>query len=282
MTITPTKLAEIIRPFYKSDPQHPNWGKLDFVAVVSGPRGLGKSTVLLQLYKELCPRTKYVDNLVYSKKALLEKISKEKSQFIGVDEAINVVFKREFYEHNQIGILQDLDTYRSNHHCIFFLIPDFWDLDNKLLNSSLIKIWIYIKRWGEAYIMRPTNKQFSRDPWNFDLNVKLEQKGQLYLSPNYMDTLIWKELPADEYIKYDEVKVVKREEARQERTKTYDLNAKQKSLMQKRLALIKLCLKYGIKNSEVSQASGMSQPAISRIIHSSEKLMNESSEDTEN
>lgn len=236
----------------------------------------------MHIYKELSPRSyTYETNLVYSKQALLDKISKEKNQFIGVDEAINVVFKREFYEHNQIGILQDLDTYRSNHHCIFFLIPDFWDLDSKLLNSSLIKMWIYIKRWGEAYIMRPTNKQFSRDPWNFDTNVKLEEKGALYRSPNYMDTLVWKELPEDEYAKYDAIKSIKREEARQERTKNYDLTAKQKSLMQKRLALIKLCLKYGIKNAEISQASGMSQPAISRIVHSSEKLMQDSTEGPE-
>ncbi len=273
------KLAQIIKPFYRKLGNKPHSGKLDFVGVISGPRGLGKSTLLLQLYKELAPRTKYENNLVYSKTSLLTKISKEQNQFIGVDEAINVVFKREFYEHNQISILQDLDTYRSNHHCIFFLIPDFWDLDSKLLNSSLIKVWIYIKRWGEAYIMRPTNKMFSRDPWNFDLNVKLEAKGMLYRSPNFMDTLIWRELPEDEYIRYDKIKVVKREEARQERTKTYDLNAKQKSLMQKRLLLIRLCLKYGIKNSEISQASGMSAPAISRITHSSEKLMLESSEE---
>eukprot|EP00919_Chromeraceae_sp_WS-2016_P011602 GHVR01027083.1.p1 GENE.GHVR01027083.1~~GHVR01027083.1.p1 ORF type:complete len:281 (-),score=-1.74 GHVR01027083.1:174-1016(-) len=279
MTTTPKGLAKIIRPFYRKSKQHSRHGKLDFVIVLSGPRGLGKSTIALLIKKELAPRASLEGSLIYSKKTLLEKISKEKEQFIDVDEAINVVFKREFYEHNQISILQDLDTYRSNHNCITFLIPDFWDLDSKLLNSSLIKIWIYIKRWGEAYIMRPTNKQFSRDPWNFDLNVKLEAKGQIYQSPNYMDTLIWKELPKDEYEKYDAIKAVKREEARQERTQQYDLNAKQKSLMQRRLSLIKLCLKYGIKNGEISQASGMSAPAISRITHSSKELIENSTED---
>lgn len=268
-----------MRPFYKKHPRRPNWGKLDFVGVISGPRGLGKSTVMIQLQKALAPRSSYETSLVYSKKTLLDKISKETGSFIGVDEAINVVFKREFYEHNQISILQDLDTYRSNHHCMLFLIPDFWDLDNKLLNSSLIKIWIYVKRWGEAYIMKPTNKQFSRDPWNFDLNVKLEAKGQIYNSPNYVDTLIWKELPKEEYDKYDAVKAVKREEARQERVQQHDLNAKQKSILQKRLALIKLCLKYGIKNQEISQASGMSAPAISRITHSSKELTDNSTDD---
>jgi hypothetical protein len=280
MTITPKRLAKIIRPFCKKNQNNAKHGKLDFICIISGPRGLGKSTIMLQVGKAFSPKGfKYEKSLIYSKSALLEKISKETEQFIGVDEAINVVFKREFYEHNQIGILQDLDTYRSNHNCIFFLIPDFWDLDSKLLNSSLIKLWIYVKRWGEAYIMRPANKQFSRDPWNFDLNVKLEAKGMIYQSPNYVDTLIWKELPPEEYAEYDKVKVVKREEARQERTKQHDLNAKQKSLMQRRLALIKLCLKYGIKNSEISGASGMSAPAISRITHSSKELSENSTEE---
>jgi phosphoserine aminotransferase len=127
--------------------------------------------------------------------------------------------------------------------------------------------------------MKPTNKQFSRDPWNFDLNVKLEAKGQIYNSPNYVDTFIWKELPKEEYDKYNAVKTIKREEARQERAQQNDLSAKQKSLMQKRLALIKLCLKYGIKGTEISTASGMSSPAISRITHSSKELIDNSTDD---
>ena len=278
MTITPKGLAKIITPFCRRS-VNPKHGKLDFIGIISGPRGLGKSTILLQLGKAYSPHGfNYEKSLVYSKSALKERMSKDISQFIGVDEAINVVFKREFFDHNQIGILQDLDTYRSNHNCVFFLIPDFWDLDSKLLSSSLIKVWIYVRKWGEAYIMKPTNKQFSRDPWNFDLNKKLESKGMLYLSPNFVDILIWKELPDYEYKQYDEVKIRKREEARQERAKNYDMSAKQKTLMQRRLALIKLCLKHGIPNQEISQASGMSPPAISRITHSSQTLIDNQTE----
>jgi hypothetical protein len=269
MTITPKKLAEIIRPFCKEDPNNATHGKLDFIIVFSGFAGVGKSTANIILGKVYSPRGfSYERNLIYSKKALLEMLSKEHGGFIGVDEAINVLFKREFFEHDQISILKDIDTYRSNHNVVSLLIPSFWDLDSKLLNSGRIKLWVYCKRWGEAIIMKPINKMFNKDPWNFELNQKLEAKGMIYASPNYVDTMIWHELPKDEYAKYDEVRIRKRQEAVEERAVKDNLSSKQKSLMKVRNALVKLCLKYGIHNKEVSEASGMAPAAISRITHS--------------
>jgi hypothetical protein len=270
MTITPKGLAKIIMPFCRQNPKHPNWGKLDFIVVISGLAGIGKSTIMIQVGKAYTKSFSYEKNLVYSKQGLTDTISRLKGGLIDVDEAVNVVFKREFFNHDQIGILKDLDTYRSNHNCISFLIPNFWDLDSKLLNSGRIKIWIWVKRWGEAYIMRPTNKQFSKDPWNFDLNVKLEAKGMIHNSPNFLDKLIWKELPKDEYEIYDATRIRKREEARVERQAGVTVTAKQKKLMQSRHDLIKLAIDLGATTNKIAEVSGMSAPAISRIHHSKE------------
>jgi len=192
-------LAEHIKGFLAKD-----W---DYIIAVSGPAGVGKSTLMQLLAPYLDKKFSYEHTNLYSQKKFTKALKQypEKS-FINVDEAINALFKRDFAKGGQKELLKALDIVRHRNLCLAFLIPYIWDLDSKVLNSNRLKIWIYIDKRGVGYIFKPDRNPFNPDPWNRDLNRKLLAKWNEGLhpniSPNYVDEIHFKAMPEEEYAKY--------------------------------------------------------------------------------
>ena len=165
MSITISNLAKQIKIFLKND-----W---DYIIVISGDAGVGKSTLTVKLGRLVDEKYNFERNNIYSRRELKDKLwNLPTKSFLNVDEAINIVYRRDFFQRKQKNLLKDLDVVRDRNLCFCFLIPSFWDLDSKILSSGRIKIWVHIDERGRGYIFRPDKNPFNPDPWNKKLNFK--------------------------------------------------------------------------------------------------------------
>ena len=194
--------------------------KGDFIIVISGFRGVGKSTLQARFIQELMgdgilTEEGFKRHFIYSRRELDKKLEEFKEdEPICVDEGINLLFKREFQNRDQNIIIKKFNTYRDKHFVIFLLLPNFWDLDSSIRNSSMIKWWIHCSNFGKGVIYQPEDNEWNPDPWNQKNNFIATRKGIKNFSlPNYVANIIWDELPEDVYEIYKKVKAEKRRAA---------------------------------------------------------------------
>ena len=208
-TWTPRKATEIIIQVQNS--------KNDFIIVISGFRGVGKSTLEMQITGNLTGQSYFTEegfrkHNIYSRKELDKKLEElpDKS-VLCIDEGINLLFKREFQNKDQNVIIKKFNTYRDKCFVIFLLIPNFWDLDSSIRNSTMVKWWIHCTGYGQGIIYQVEDNEWNPDPWNQKNNFIATRKGvKRYSLPNYVANIIWDELPEDTYGVYKTVKSEKR------------------------------------------------------------------------
>lgn len=193
--------------------------KGDFIIAVSGNAGIGKSTLVNQIVKEKTGErfsaAFFEKYNFYSREELDKKLEELPNNSIFIlDESINMMFKREWQNREQIKIIQKLNTYRNKGFIIFLLLPRFTDIDSAVRNSSRIKWWINCLSWGEAVIYQADDNEFNPDPWNLKINMKLLLRGRKrYNLPNYVANLYWQEMEKEAFELYEEIKGKKRKEA---------------------------------------------------------------------
>lgn len=191
--------------------------KYDSTICLSGFVGEGKSTFALQLgkvyynvrgvntFKRLCE--KY---LIYDRKSLKDLSLREKEKCLIADEAINILFKRDFMKGEQKNLLRVLDVCRDHRHFFIFNIPSFWALDQHTIQTR-IRLWIHIEKQKYAHIFRPVRNPFSSDVWLRRYNEQLYTKyGGFTRSPNYVTTITFEPLSDEEYKIYESIKHRKR------------------------------------------------------------------------
>jgi hypothetical protein len=187
----------------------------DNVVGVSGFTGEGKSTFAVQCTKEGNKNKFSWDNhLIYTRKETIEKIKMISDySFIDIDEAINVLYRRDFARGQQKELLRLLDMCRDKKLTLFFLIPDIWDLDSKLLRRRM-RFWVYIDIRGIAYVFRPDTNPFIIDPWHRSDNEKLLKNWMKGIhperSPNFLEEIHFEDLTPEDKIKYLETKARKK------------------------------------------------------------------------
>ena len=195
----------------------------DAALAISGYVGEGKSTFSLQLmkayyeidnlndFKKMCE--KY---LVYSRNDLKNITTKEKFRFINADEAINILFKRDFMKGEQKNILRTLDVCRDMGHVFTFIIPSFWALDQHTVQTR-IRLWVYVEKQKYAHFSRPLRNPYSIDVWNRTYNEKVIQKsGSITNTLNYVYSIKFDPLSPEEYKIYQKVKHEKRLKSQEE------------------------------------------------------------------
>jgi hypothetical protein len=156
--------------------------KFDAVIVIEGNRGLGKSTLAIQLARRVAREFKkqgsqdykfhWSNSLVYTKKETKRFLHKWDS--IGIaDEMINVTFNRDFYNSEQKDIIKLLNMNRD--HCNLFIscVPSFATLDSQIKN--LCKIRITVVRRGMCIIQTPNQTIYIKDKWDQATNEKIER-----------------------------------------------------------------------------------------------------------
>jgi hypothetical protein len=190
----------------------------DFPIIIDGLTGAGKSTIALQLAKLGCSWFDINSDVIFSRDELIEKISTAKlGSFIVVDEAINLLFKRDFMDKKQKFVLKLLDMCRDRNLCLIMCVPNFWSIDKHILEGR-IKLRIHIARTGFAFMWKPTSNPFTPDKWNRKYNESVCYNWDAY--PNARKTkgfigyLKFGDMCDSDKEKYLRIKQIKKEEIR--------------------------------------------------------------------
>lgn len=157
--------------------------------IVTGGTGKGKSTLIYQLLEEF-DDFKIKDKLTYDRTEIIHLIKDFKKSYIWADEMVSAGFKRNFFEREQISLIQTLTQYRSNQNVFICALPIFWTLDKELL--KLFCIHINVVSRGVAVVHLPkAGRLFSDDLWDVKTNQKLEDSWskKMQKNPNYKPPL---------------------------------------------------------------------------------------------
>jgi hypothetical protein len=192
--------------------------KKDCVISITGATGEGKSVLAVHIAKEYDRKFDYDRNLIYSREELKEKIESFKPSAFIIDEAINVVYKREWNKGSQKDLIKLLNICRSKGHLLIFVQPSFTDMDKDVRNER-IRLWIYVKKRGIGVVFRPIRNIYgSIDPFKLEENNKIVKKyidkmGELlgtlegsYRTDNFLNFIRWDNLDKEEYQRYEYVK----------------------------------------------------------------------------
>lgn len=155
----------------------------DCFIIIEGNRGLGKSTLALQLAKRVSNKFKragkkdyrfnWKSSIVYTKKETKKFLHKWHS--IGIaDEMINVTFNRDFFDTDQKDIIKMINMNRDHHNLFIACVPQFQTLDSQIKN--LCKIRISVLRRGVSMIQTPNRTIYVKDRWDERTNEKIERE----------------------------------------------------------------------------------------------------------
>jgi len=190
----------------------------DFLIVIDGLTGSGKSTCGIHICKKGSENFKIKENVIFSQDELIKQIMEaEKGSFILLDEAINVLFKRDFMKKKQKFVLRLLDMCRDRNLCMIFCVPNFWALDKHILDGR-VRLRIHIARTGFAFMWKPTANPFTPDKWCRKYNEKVCYNWDSY--PNakrtkgFIGYLKFPDLSEKDKKIYLETKAKKKEEVR--------------------------------------------------------------------
>jgi len=219
-------LKEIVKEIKRAQ-----FKEYDSALAISGYVGEGKSTFSMQLMKEyyniktLSEFKRMCETyLVYSRRELEKITTTQEKKFINIDEAINVLFKRDFMKGDQKNLLRTLDVCRDMKHAFTFIIPSFWALDSHTIQTR-IRLWVHVEKQKYAHLSRPLRNPYTLDVWNRAVNEKVIAKtNSITNTLNYISSLTFEALSPEEYEIYKKIKHEKRLKARDEADKKPDIS----------------------------------------------------------
>lgn len=192
--------------------------KKDLIFNITGYPGEGKSVLGIQIAKAYDRRFNFDRNLIYSRSELMEKIETFPPSAFIIDEAINVLYKREWNKGGQKEMIKLLNICRSKGHMLIFIQPNFEDMDKDIRNKRL-RLWVDVIKRGVGVMWKPIKSLGGgTDPWNLDFNDKLVKTKvkkfgivEGYIegaakSQNFQNIVRWDNLTPEEYAQYERVK----------------------------------------------------------------------------
>ena len=145
----------------------------DNLIPVDGGTGVGKSTIAIKLCVKGCEWFDLERDIIYSRDELLRWIDTAKpGSWCVVDEAVNMLFKRDFAAKAQKFLLRVLDMCRDKNLTIFMCIPNFWALDKHILEGR-VRLRVHVASTGFAFMWLPSGNPFAPDRWFRKYNEKV-------------------------------------------------------------------------------------------------------------
>lgn len=147
----------------------------DIVMAYSGAEGSGKSTLAIKHGFDLDDGFDVDSHIMVNPdvEQLQNKILHElpPHSCIVVDEAIRVLYKRDFSTTQNKFLVKLFAVSRKCKKIVSLCIPDFNDLD-PYYRKHRVKLWWYVPSRGRAILFAPSTSPFSREPWHLDQNEK--------------------------------------------------------------------------------------------------------------
>ncbi|MGC9037767.1 MAG: hypothetical protein ACP5IK_03620 [Candidatus Micrarchaeia archaeon] len=147
---------------------------MDFIALVVGRRGVGKSTWALEFasaFKERLGQELSLDDIILTEKreSLFEAIKTWQPYSCHIfDEAINQLFNRDFFKGSDfISLLTEIRYKRTVN---LFIIPELYQID-KIMRDGLSDLLVYVTERGKAVLMLPQLIGTDR----FNLNIDTDE-----------------------------------------------------------------------------------------------------------
>jgi hypothetical protein len=145
----------------------------DNLVPIDGATGSGKSTLGLKMCIEGCPWFDMDKDILYSREELIEWVTTARPGSWGLaDEAVNMLFKRDFAAKAQKFLLRILDMCRDRNLTILMCIPNFWALDSHI-RQGRVRLRIYVAMTGRAFMWKPDTNPFADDRWWKKYNEKV-------------------------------------------------------------------------------------------------------------
>lgn len=145
----------------------------DYLIVVDGVTGGGKSTWAIKFSIKNCPWFNIKEDVIFSRTELIDKITNAKpGSYVVIDEAINILFKRDFAHKKQKFLLRLLDMCRDRNLCLIMCVPTFWSIDKHVLEGR-VKLRVHIAKTGLAFLWKPSRSPFEEDLWYRKYNKKV-------------------------------------------------------------------------------------------------------------
>jgi hypothetical protein len=196
----------------------------DTAMIVTGYPGEGKSVLAREIAKHFDKKYNDERNCIYSRKEFMSKVENFPPSAFVLDEAINLLYKRDWNTGAQKELVKILNICRSKKHLLIFVQPEFNDLDKDIRNSR-IRLWVYAIKRGVAAAFKPERSiGGGEDPWNIAENNKIvkgfvNKFGQTigtiegaFRTKNFLTYLRWSDISKEEYNVYEEVKDTKKYE----------------------------------------------------------------------
>lgn len=161
--------------------------KFDCNLAITGSTGIGKSTFLWKFFHAFnkksvkkisngrLPRFRIEDKLTFSRTEMIDLIKNYRFSYCWQDELIMSGFKRNFFDREQIQLIEVLTKYRNHFNIVGGAIPIFFTLDKELI--KLFGVHINVIKRGIAVVHLPREgRLFTDDIWDCRQNQKLEEK----------------------------------------------------------------------------------------------------------
>ncbi|HUS50774.1 MAG TPA: hypothetical protein VMZ91_11460 [Candidatus Paceibacterota bacterium] len=154
----------------------------DFLIITDGATGGGKSTWSIKFAKKNDSKFNIEKDVVFSQDEFIDKVvNSEAGRTYIADEAINVLFRRDFMLKKQKFILRLLDMARDKNLCLIFCVPNFWAIDKHLLEGR-IKLRVHIAKTGLAFLWKPSSNPFAPDKWYRKYNEIVSSNWDYYMN----------------------------------------------------------------------------------------------------
>lgn len=178
------------------------------VIAIEGQPGSGKSTLGIHLAKAISPNWSLTKGYIYNEQDLSKRMAEKSTNNVFLfDEASLAVNSRDSMTKSSRNIIAVLDTCRSRHNSIIFVLPSFDDL-NKSIRDRLCQYRMYCHSRTEKLLPDPEIK----DNRGF-FKVYCPRSGQ------FMDTYwtlqgagIFQKLDPETQAEYDQIKLSHQEE----------------------------------------------------------------------